>query len=154
MNKQKSLRVINVLIAILILLLAGTAAFNETIPYNIYSKIHPLIGYLLATFVLLHVYLNFSWIKANYLKPSKPHTGPLSPAMQRQKWLKMINSALPIMLIWLVATALLRKSIPHEIHEVIHGFTGFAMTGLILFHVYLNFGWIKSNYLKKRTGKA
>ena len=154
MNKQKSLRIVNLLIAALILLLAGTAVFNETIPYAIYSKIHPLTGYLLSFFVLLHVTLNFSWIKANYLKRAKPHTGPLSPAMQRQKWLKMINLALPVMLIWLVSTALLRKSIPYESYEIIHGFIGFAMTGLILLHVYLNFGWIKSNYLKKRNRKA
>jgi len=68
MNKQKSLRIVNLLIAALILLLAGTAVFNETIPYTIYSKIHPLTGYLLSFFVLLHVTLNFGWIKSNYLK--------------------------------------------------------------------------------------
>jgi len=134
--------------------LAVTAVFNETIPYDIYSKVHPLTDYLLSFFVLLHVTLNFSWIKANYLKPAKPRTGPLGSAMQRQKWLKVINSALPVMLIWLVITVLLRKSIPYEIYEIIHGFIGFAMTGLILLHVTLNFGWIKSNYLKKRNRKA
>jgi len=62
------LRIVNLLIAALILLLAGTAVFNEAIPYTIYSKIHPLTGYFLSFFVLLHVTLNFSWIKAQLSK--------------------------------------------------------------------------------------
>jgi hypothetical protein len=75
MNRLKYLRVVNIIIALLVLSLLVSAMtrklFPALIPYQTFSLMHPLIGFTFVLFICLHIFLNFNWIKANYLKKKK-----------------------------------------------------------------------------------
>ena len=71
--------------------------------------------------------------------------------MSKIKALKIVNSALAIVFLILVLTALFFQSIPYSIYRVIHPYTGYVFTGLVILHIILNFGWIKNNVLKKKN---
>lgn len=71
MNKQKALRIVNVVLAIDFLLVALAGIFRAFIPYELFYRAHPIGGYLLAALVAVHVYLNWTWIKQNFLKNAK-----------------------------------------------------------------------------------
>jgi hypothetical protein len=55
--------------------LIGTALFNDVIPCNIFSKAHPLFGFIFFACVFFHVFLNWNWVKANIL-PVKKKSAP------------------------------------------------------------------------------
>ncbi len=71
-NRLKYLRVVNAIIALLVLSLAFSGMIRKLaptlIPYQTFALIHPLTGFLFVFFILIHITLNFNWIKANYLK--------------------------------------------------------------------------------------
>jgi thiosulfate reductase cytochrome b subunit len=75
MNRQKYLRVVNVIIALLVLSLALSGMIRKLapslIPYQTFSIAHPLTGFLFVFFICVHIFLNFNWIKANYFKRKK-----------------------------------------------------------------------------------
>lgn len=75
MNRLKYLRIVNVIIALLVLSLALSGMvrklFPSLIPYQTFALIHPLTGFLFVFFIGIHVTLNFNWIKTNYLKRKK-----------------------------------------------------------------------------------
>ena len=71
MNRLKALRIVNAMIAFLVLGLVFSGLFHDLIPYAVFSKLHPLTGFTFAFLIAVHVYLNFNWIKANYLKRMK-----------------------------------------------------------------------------------
>jgi uncharacterized membrane protein len=68
MSKQKVLLVLNPVMALVLLALAITAMLHVQIPYNIYRILHPGLGYTFLTGVVLHVILNWSWIRTMLLK--------------------------------------------------------------------------------------
>ena len=70
-NKQKALKYVNPILAADFVLLAASGLFRSFIPYDIYRIVHPWMGYLLAALVATHIYLNWAWVKQNYLKPKK-----------------------------------------------------------------------------------
>jgi thiosulfate reductase cytochrome b subunit len=75
MNRQKYLRVVNAIIALLVLTLALSGMIRKLapslIPYQTFAITHPLTGFLFVFFISVHIFLNFNWIKANYLKHKK-----------------------------------------------------------------------------------
>lgn len=71
MNKQKLLKIVNPLLGVCFLGVAGTGVLHDLIPPEIYYVAHPLWGYCFVGFALLHVVLNWSWIKSNYLAKKK-----------------------------------------------------------------------------------
>ena len=75
MNRVKALRVVNVLLFLVFLGIAisGTTAFlfPGLIPYSTFRLAHPLTGITFVALVVVHLVLNFNWIKANYLKKKK-----------------------------------------------------------------------------------
>lgn len=75
MNKLKALRIINLLLMIVFFFLASSGLLYWIgwldIPYSTFSLIHPITGLSLVILVILHLILNFNWIKANYLKKRK-----------------------------------------------------------------------------------
>jgi hypothetical protein len=75
MNRVKALRVVNVLLFLVFLGIAisGLTAFlfPGLIPYSTFRLAHPLTGIALIALVIIHLVLNFNWIKANYLKKKK-----------------------------------------------------------------------------------
>jgi hypothetical protein len=72
MNKQKLLRPVNITLGCLFICVVTTALLDDVIPSDVYSVLHPVLGYSLAVCALSHIYLNWNWIKMNILrKPAK-----------------------------------------------------------------------------------
>jgi hypothetical protein len=72
MNKNKILRVLNAFLFLSFLVQATTSLiifFKIPVPSRkINFEIHEYNGLLLITMAFLHIYLNWNWIKATYLK--------------------------------------------------------------------------------------
>ena len=63
----KALKIINLLLAIDFLIVAGTAIFNNLIQATgFYFFAHAIPGFLLLGLVICHLILNRRWIKTNY----------------------------------------------------------------------------------------
>ena len=75
MNRVKALRITNVLLFLVFvgIAISGLTAmlFPGLIPYSTFRVAHPLTGATLVALVMVHLFLNFNWIKANYLKKKK-----------------------------------------------------------------------------------
>ena len=71
MNKQKLLKPVNVMMAIDFVCLSGTAMFDDAIPKDIYGIIHPIFGYIFVLCVVFHVFLNWAWVKSNFIITKK-----------------------------------------------------------------------------------
>lgn len=67
----KLLRIINVILALNLLVMATTGGLRDWIPYDVFRAIHRPAGFTLVVLVLVHLYLNRNWIKQNYLKKKK-----------------------------------------------------------------------------------
>ncbi len=67
MNKQKLLKIINPLLFLLIILQAVNIILLKTDPPSFAYMIHEWNGYVIMALVVIHVYLNWSWIKTNIL---------------------------------------------------------------------------------------
>ncbi len=68
MNRQQALKIINPLLALLIISQALTGILHNFLPYTIFSPLHIGGGWLLLLCVGIHVWLNWGWIKANFKK--------------------------------------------------------------------------------------
>ncbi|MBN2804693.1 MAG: DUF4405 domain-containing protein [Deltaproteobacteria bacterium] len=71
MNKQKMLKIVNPILALDFLMLALSGIFHEMVPYEIFEKAHPLLGFTLVILVTTHIILNWSWIASSMKKTSK-----------------------------------------------------------------------------------
>jgi hypothetical protein len=68
MNKQKALKIINPIIFILFLNQIITGYFHEYIPYEIFQPLHEYGASLFLIAVIVHIYLNWSWVKGMFKK--------------------------------------------------------------------------------------
>ena len=69
MKKTDLLKVINIILALDFLIIAGTALSHDIIvETGFYRQFHAYPGYLLITLVAVHLFLNWNWVKATYLK--------------------------------------------------------------------------------------
>jgi len=68
MNRQKVLKVLNVVMLVDFLGLVTTVLLNDTLPRNVFYKIHPLFGSILLLLIIVHLVLNWNWIKTSYRK--------------------------------------------------------------------------------------
>lgn len=68
MKKNVQLKVLNALLALLLVSQALTGLFRDSIPDNVFADIHVPGGLLIITGVILHVILNWGWVRANFLK--------------------------------------------------------------------------------------
>ena len=68
MKKNEALKMINPVIAVLILSQAVTSSLHDFFPGEFYEIIHGGGGGLLIMGVALHLTLNWSWVQATYLK--------------------------------------------------------------------------------------
>jgi hypothetical protein len=71
MIKQTLLKFLNPLLPILLICQLITGFFNEQIGYETFEALHPNVGIALAVVALIHVVLNWSWIKSTYFKRKK-----------------------------------------------------------------------------------
>ena len=65
--------------------------------------------------------------------------------MTRIKILKWVIPILALLLAFQVFSGLSPALIPYQVHRV----TGLTLAGLVVFHVILNWPWIRANYLKR-----
>jgi len=72
MNKTKALRFLNPILGVLVLnqLLVGLS--HDALSRKVFEVMHEGGGILLVLGVLLHLILNWNWVRANYLKKSVP----------------------------------------------------------------------------------
>ncbi len=71
MNKNVILKFLNVILAFLFLVMAGTGIAIKLISNPALAELHEKTGPLFIGIVLLHFALNFSWVKATYFKKKK-----------------------------------------------------------------------------------
>jgi hypothetical protein len=68
MDKKTALKVINVIIAILILSQASSAILRGLIGREAFEILHEGGGVLLVIGVIIHVILNWGWVKSAFIK--------------------------------------------------------------------------------------
>jgi hypothetical protein len=68
MKRIKILKILNPIIAILILNQAITGIFHKSIFYKTYEWLHGGGGIITLLAIILHVILNWNWVRANFLK--------------------------------------------------------------------------------------
>lgn len=71
MNKRTLLKIVNVLLAILILNQATSAFLHDFLPEDAFEFFHEGGGVTLFIIALIHVYLNWAWVKSNILSSGK-----------------------------------------------------------------------------------
>jgi hypothetical protein len=76
MNKKNALIVVNICLAITFFMTASggviTTFFPGAIPYDKFVMLHPKIGIALVIFAILHVVLNWNWIKVTFFSKRNP----------------------------------------------------------------------------------
>ena len=68
MNKIRALRILNPVLAVLILNQACTGIIHGVFSHQAYEVVHGGGGVVLVIAALLHVLLNWGWVRANFLK--------------------------------------------------------------------------------------
>lgn len=66
--KKFTLKVLNPIIALLILNQVFSALLHGALSQKLFGKIHETGGFLLFIGIAIHVLLNWSWVKTTYLK--------------------------------------------------------------------------------------
>jgi hypothetical protein len=74
MNKRNILKIVNILLAVLILNQATTGLLHDLLPHSAFEFLHEKGGVTLFIMVLVHIYLNWAWVKANLL-PGRKKSG-------------------------------------------------------------------------------
>lgn len=69
MDKNKALKLLNPVLGLLLACQAGTGLFHEALGEEIFEKLHGACGLLLVLSSLLHLALNWPWVKAAYSGP-------------------------------------------------------------------------------------
>lgn len=68
--------------------------------------------------------------------------------MNKQKQLTIVNPLLFIFLLIQAISGALHDVLPKLIFELLHK-SGWVLVALAIYHVYLNWGWIKKNLLDR-----
>jgi hypothetical protein len=75
MKKSTLMKTVNLFVAVLFIIQAGTGMGRSVLPDSIFS-IHGYTGFVFIVFVILHIILNWTWIRSNFLK-NKPSVQPI-----------------------------------------------------------------------------
>lgn len=65
MNRNKILKVLNPILGLLLVNQIVTGIFGESLPNELFEILHEGGGYVFAATAVLHVILNWNWVKAN-----------------------------------------------------------------------------------------
>lgn len=68
MKRNVQLKVLNALLALLLVSQALTGLFRDSLPEKVFENIHVPGGLLIIAGVSLHVVLNWGWVRINFLK--------------------------------------------------------------------------------------
>jgi len=63
MKKTAALKVVNVLLLLVFLSQVGSAFTRTVLPYELFHILHGYGGFLLLILVVVHVALNWNWVK-------------------------------------------------------------------------------------------
>ena len=75
MKRNTMLTILNPILGVLLLSQVVTGISHKALPHEAFEILHQGGGLLLAVAALLHVTLNWNWVKANFFK-RRPHPGP------------------------------------------------------------------------------
>ena len=75
MKRSTLLKVVNLVLAVLFLNQVLTGLFHSALPHEAYEVLHEGGGIAFAIAGLLHLILNWNWVKANFL-PKPRQTNP------------------------------------------------------------------------------
>ena len=73
MTKQTALKIVNPLLGLLIINQALTGIFHLYLSNRAFTILHEWGGYVLVTMVIVHVVLNWGWVRAQFLRRRKSH---------------------------------------------------------------------------------
>ena len=71
--------------------------------------------------------------------------------MSRNAILKVLNPIIGIMLLSQILTGIFGRQIPHWAFENFHRHSGGILGIVVLFHIILNWNWIKASYFRKSS---
>jgi hypothetical protein len=69
--------------------------------------------------------------------------------MNNARWLKLINPALLVLVVWQAATGM-ASDILGKVFEVVHPLAGILLVLFVAIHIFFNRAWIKVTYFKKK----
>ena len=69
--------------------------------------------------------------------------------MKKAELLKIVNIALFIFFLNQGISGFLHSKLPHEVFEILHEKGALVLMLLTAIHLYLNWSWIKSTFLKR-----
>ena len=70
--------------------------------------------------------------------------------MNKQKQLVFVNPILGLLVLIQAMSGLLHDILPKDVFEVLHK-AGWALVILVIYHVYLNWSWVKNKLFVKRS---
>ncbi len=68
--------------------------------------------------------------------------------------LRILNPIIGLLVLSQVSTGLLNDNLPDWLFPIVHEAGGILLAIGVALHVTLNFGWVRSNYLKRPKAKA
>ena len=68
MKRNTMLKILNPILGVLLVNQILTGVFHAGLPHEAFEIMHEISGFILASAVVLHVILNWSWVKANFFK--------------------------------------------------------------------------------------
>jgi hypothetical protein len=74
MQRNTALKILNPLLGVLIANQVATGLLRDALPEEAFEMLHEWTGFLLAAAAVLHVILNWNWVRANFSRrPSAPN---------------------------------------------------------------------------------
>jgi hypothetical protein len=73
MKRQTALKIVNPLLALLIINQAATGIFHLELSNRAFKALHEQAGYVLITLAAIHLALNWNWVKAQFMPRNKPN---------------------------------------------------------------------------------
>ena len=68
MKRNDMLKIVNPILAVLLLNQVLTGLLNDVLPHGLYEVLHGGSGIILTVVATIHIILNWNWVKANFLK--------------------------------------------------------------------------------------
>lgn len=72
MKRPAVLKVVNLLLAVLALSQVLTGVLHDFIPKDVFLAVHKAGGLSFAAAAVLHIVLNWTWVRANYFERNPP----------------------------------------------------------------------------------
>jgi len=71
MKRNTAFKVLNPVIAILLMIQVFSGLFSDSLSHDAFEILHEANGITLAILIVLHIALNWNWVKANFFKKAQ-----------------------------------------------------------------------------------